>query len=133
MLKKYGLYCAWVLACIGTLISLYFSDIRHHEPCHLCWFQRIALFPLVILLGIGVYFGDRKVCTYALPLVIVGLAFAGYQILIQQIPGWTPIDLCGAGPNCSEKINIGLGFISIPMLSAANFIFLGALLWLQKK
>lgn len=131
MLKKYGLYAAWVLAITGTLISLYFSEIKHFEPCHLCWYQRIMLFPLVYLLGVGAYKGDVWTANYAFPLVLFGLVFAGYQILIQEIPDWNPIDVCGAGPSCAEKINIGLGFITIPMLAFANFLLIGFLLAAQ--
>lgn len=133
LIKKYGLYCAWVIACLGMIGSLYFSDIKHYEPCHLCWFQRVALFPLAFILGIGAYHEDKKVAYYAIPLVLIGLIFASYQILLQQIPGWEPLNMCGAGPNCSEKINIGLGFISLPMLSAANFLLLATLLYKQSK
>lgn len=131
MLNKYGLYGAWVLATLGTLISLYFSEMRHMEPCHLCWYQRIMLFPLVYILGMGVYKGDNTTANYAFPLAILGLCLAGYQILIQEIPDWNPIDVCGAGPSCAEKISIGLGFITIPMLSFANFFFIALLLPLR--
>lgn len=124
MLKKYGLYLAWVLVCMGTLSSLFFSDIQHLEPCHLCWYQRAMLFPLSILLGMGAYQGDRKIAIYAMPLLILGALFAFYQILIQEIPEWNPIDMCGNGPSCAEKIDLGLGFITIPMLSFTNFLLL---------
>lgn len=126
--RKYGLYFTWLLSCVGTLVSLYFSSIKNLEPCHLCWYQRICLFPLPILLGIATYQGNTKIAFYAFPLVLIGLGFAGYQIAIQEIPGWNPIDMCGAGPNCAEKLLIGLGPITIPMLSAANFTLLGVLL-----
>lgn len=128
VLKKYGLYAAWLLVCIGTLLSLYFSVIRNFEPCHLCWYQRIFLFPLTIILGIAAYQGNWKIFPYVFPFVALGLLFAGYQIAIQEIPGWNPIDMCGAGPSCSEKVLIGIGPITIPMLSFALFLLLGILL-----
>lgn len=128
MFKRYGLYFTWLIAAVGTLGSLYFSAIRNLEPCHLCWYQRICLFPLSVLLGIATYKGNTKIIPYVLPLVILGLGFAGYQIAIQEIPGWNPIDMCGTGPSCAEKLTFGLGPITIPMLSAANFILLSGLL-----
>ncbi len=129
--RRYGLYLTWVIACIATLVSLYFSGIRNLEPCHLCWYQRICLFPLSIILGIATYQGNYRIAPYVLPLVLCGFGFAAYQVAIQEIPGWNPIDMCGAGPSCSEKVNIGLGPITIPMLSATTFVvlafFIGAL------
>ncbi len=130
MARSLELYIAWLLASIGTLVSLYFSEIRHLEPCHMCWFQRICLFPLVIILGIAAYKSFFDITRYVLPQIIIGLVVALYQIAIQEIPGWNPIDICGAGPSCSEKYYIGLGMITIPMLSAAGFIVIGVFLLL---
>ncbi len=128
MIRKYSLYSAWLLSCIGVLVSLYFSEILHHPPCNLCWYQRIALFPLALVLGIATYTGDLKVIRYALPLAIVGLCFALYQVALQEIPDWNPLELCGAGPSCSDKIDIGLGPISIPMLSSGCFLCISLLM-----
>lgn len=131
--KRYGLYLAWLLTCIGVLSSLYFSYVKYLEPCHLCWWQRICLFPLSIILGIAAYRGFLDIPRYVLPQVIIGLLFAFYQIAIQEIPGWNPIDICGAGPSCTHKEYIGLGPITIPMLSALGFICIGILLSLTWK
>ncbi len=135
--RRYGLYFSWLITCIAFVGSLYFSDIRHHEPCHLCWYQRICLFPLIFILGIACYRGFRGIGIYVLPLVVIGLLFAIYQIAIQEIPGWNPIDMCGAGPSCSERVEIGLGFITLPMLSALAFLaiilLLGGTLSADKK
>lgn len=136
MLKNYGLYLAWTCAALGVLGSLYFSEVKGLEPCHLCWYQRIFLFPLTLILGIGTYQGDSKVVRYTLLLAFFGFLFAIYQVAIQEIPGWNPIELCGAGPSCTEKTNIGLGFITMPMLSALNFFLIILLLigvWSQNE
>lgn len=128
MLQRYSLYFAWLLACLGTLGSLYYSEIRHMEPCHLCWYQRIALYPMVIILGLAAYNGFYRIIPYVLPLLLFGMVIAVYQVIIQEVPEWQPIDLCGAGPDCDEKLDIGLGPISIPMLSLANFAVMFLLL-----
>lgn len=128
MFRKYGVYLAWLLSCIGVLVSLYFSEVLHDQPCNLCWYQRIALFPLAIILGVAAYTGDRKAIRYALPLVVIGFCFAIYQIAIQEIPDWNPLDFCGGGPSCAEKKDIGLGPISLPMLSASAFASIAFLL-----
>ncbi len=126
--QRYSLYFGWLFATLGTLGSLYFSEMAHMEPCNLCWYQRAALFPLPIILGIATYRGFLGIARYTIPQVAFGLLFALYQIAIQEIPGWNPVDMCGAGPSCSEKHSIGLGFLSIPMLAAAGFIVILLLL-----
>jgi disulfide bond formation protein DsbB len=128
MVRKYSLYCAWLLACIGVLGSLYFSEMLHIAPCNLCWYQRMALFPLAVILGVATYGSDLRVIRYALPLAIMGFCFALYQVMLQEIPGWNPLHLCGKGPSCSEKIDIGLGPITIPLLSTTNFLLISLLL-----
>ncbi len=133
MIKKYSLYFGWLLACLGVLGSLYFSEIRHLDPCPLCWYQRIFLFPLAIILGIATYRSDRAIWLYCLPLAILGFLFATYQVTIQEIPGWNPIELCGSSANCAEKTDIGLGPISLPMLSAVNFVLISLALLLQAR
>lgn len=122
MLQKYSLYIVWIVACAATMGSLFFSEILHIEPCHLCWYQRIAIYPLVIIMGIATYRGFYGIVPYVFPLVLIGTLFAAYQVAIQEMPDWQPIELCGAGPSCSEKVDIGLGPISIPMLSLAGFL-----------
>lgn len=121
MLSKYSLYLTWLIACFATLGSLYFSELQHLEPCHLCWYQRIAIYPLAIIMGLATYRGFYGIASYVLPLAALGLLFAAYQVMIQEIPSWQPIELCGAGPSCSEKTFIGLGPITIPMLSLFAF------------
>ena len=68
-LQKYTLYFIWVFASLAVLVSLYFSVILHLEPCHLCWYQRIALFPSAILLGIATFRGDQKIIPYVVALL----------------------------------------------------------------
>jgi len=131
MIQRYGLYFAWLIAIVGSLISLYFSEVKHMEPCHLCWYQRVCLFPLAFVLGLGAYKGDLSIARYALPLSMLGLFFAIYQVGIQEIPGWNPIDICGAGPSCSTRHEV-LGPITIPMLSAVGFFLLTTLLCLVR-
>lgn len=125
---RYGLYTAWLIALASLLGSLYFREIGHIEPCNLCWYQRICVFPLTIILGIAAYRGFTGIMPYVLPQSLIGLVLACYQIAIQEIPGWYPIPMCGAGPSCSEKIDVGLGFITMPMLSATSFLVISLLL-----
>ncbi|MFZ4099156.1 MAG: disulfide bond formation protein B [Chlamydiia bacterium] len=121
-LYRFGLYFAWFLATIATIGSLFFSDVLYFEPCSLCWYQRICLFPLAIILGLAAYDKNHYVVRYVLPLPILGSLFALYQILQQRIPGFSPINLCGAGPHCDEDPLMLFGFLSIAMLAFAGFL-----------
>jgi len=129
MMHRYGLYICWVWACLMTLGSLYFSDVRHIEPCYLCWYQRIAIYPLVILLGIATWRQFFTIIPFVLPQVILGFLLSVYQVLVQEVPSFRGIDLCGVGPSCTTKIDIGLGVISIPMLALFSFLALSILLF----
>lgn len=134
-MRKYHLYIAWVLASIGFLVSLYFSEIKFIEPCALCWYQRICLFPLAFLLGIATFKDDVRVSPYLLLLSFAGLLFAGYQVMIQEFPFFSDIEVCGRGPSCSQKIYLGIGSITLPMASFVNFFLISILLcisWIYK-
>lgn len=122
------LLLAWLLALVSTLASLFFSEVMQMQPCVLCWYQRIAMFPLVIVLGIGVYLQDRGSILYALPLAAAGWLIAGYHVLLYN--GWIPEGLqpCSKGVSCA-KVDLQLaGFVTIPLLSLVAFTVVIALL-----
>jgi disulfide bond formation protein DsbB len=127
------LFLAWILVSISTLGSLFFSHVMEYAPCVLCWYQRICLFPLVIILATGLFPFDKRVVAYALPLAITGWMIAFYHNLLYS--GIIPQDLqpCSQGVSCTEKYIDLLGFITIPMLSLIGFTIIIALLILLKK
>ncbi|EGK69309.1 putative disulfide bond formation lipoprotein [Chlamydia abortus LLG] len=127
-LRNYALYFAWLISCTGTVMSIYYSYLLNIEPCVLCYYQRICLFPLSVILGIATYREDDLVKIYALPLSIMGMLIAVYQICLQEIAGMT-IDICGR-VSCSTKLFI-FGFIPIPMASALAFCAISCLLILS--
>ena len=47
------LFLCWLVAGVSAMGSLFFSYIMGFAPCVLCWYQRIFLFPLVIILTVG--------------------------------------------------------------------------------
>ena len=75
-------YTAWVLAMVATLASLFFGEVMKLPPCTLCWYQRICLFPLTVLVATGIVLRDKNLAYYTLPLVVVGLGLALYHDLI---------------------------------------------------
>lgn len=132
-IRSYALYLAWAVSLSGTVLSLYFGEILGIEPCNLCWYQRIFLFPLAILLGIGAYRDDRNIVPYALPLATVGALVAIYHTVGQWIPELFREAVCGPGQDCRTPIFTLFGFINFPFLSAAGFILIFALLLLARK
>lgn len=122
------LFMCWLLAAGATLGSIFFSSVMEFAPCVLCWYQRIFLFPLVIILAVALFPLDRAVVKYALPLTITGWFVAFYHNLLYS--GIIPekIQPCGQGVSCTEKYIELFGFITIPMLSLIGYSVLIALL-----
>lgn len=127
------LFISWVIAVIATLGSLFFSDIMEFTPCTLCWYQRIAMYPLVIIFLIGMISTDDTVLTYASPFVLIGWFMSFYHNLLHY--GIVPESAspCVQGIPCSTKYIEWLGFLSIPMFSFIAFSILAILLFTMKK
>lgn len=113
------IFGAWLVASIATLGALFFSEVMQLSPCSLCWYQRVFMFPLTLILPVGLFPFDRKVVRYALPLATLGWLFAAFHLLL--IAGIIPESMrpCTRGVPCSEKAVEWLGFVTIPLLSAA--------------
>ncbi|GGJ62210.1 disulfide bond formation protein B [Deinococcus aquiradiocola] len=137
MSRDNRLYLAWVVALVSTMGSLYFSEVRHFVPCVLCWFQRICMYPLVIVLGVAAFRADLAGRVYALPLAVIGWLVA----LVQNLEGWGVIrtlKVCGVGQTtvgCDAKWPVfgdsltGLSnVVTIPVLAMVAFTLVIALL-----
>ncbi|MEO8573162.1 MAG: disulfide oxidoreductase [Pyrinomonadaceae bacterium] len=125
-------YLAWFLALSGTVGSLFFSEVMQYPPCVLCWYQRIALYPLVLIIGIGIVTRDNRMKYYALPLCVAGSLVSIYHNLLYYgvIPdNMTP---CTQGVPCNSIQIEWLGFITIPFMSLLSFIAIGLCLLLKK-
>lgn len=122
------LFAAWLLATLSTAGSLFFSYVMDFAPCVLCWYQRIFLFPLVVVLAVGLFPVDRGVVRYALPLAVLGWLVAGYHNLVYA--GVVPESLqpCSQGVSCTEEYIELFGIFSIPLLSLLAFTTLIGLL-----
>lgn len=124
---------SWLVALVSTLGALFFSEVMELEPCVLCWYQRIAMFPLVLILGAGAYTQDASSVKYALPLAFAGWLTAFYHCLLYG--GFLPAAMqpCGKGVSCSaQKLEL-VGFITIPLLSLLAFSTIILLLLSAKK
>ena len=115
------LFMAWLLAFVSMLGSLFFSEILKYPPCSLCWYQRIALFPLVPIFLAGLFPFQKSVLRYSIPLTVIGLGISIYHNLLYT--GIIPksIQPCDEQASCTQ-VHLGLfGFITIPLLSFLAF------------
>lgn len=127
------LYVAWLVSIIATLGSLYFSEIQSFIPCELCWYQRILMYPLVLILGIATFQNDKSVKKYVLPISIIGSSISLFHYLEQKVPGFAEIKTCANGVPCSTEYINWLGFITIPFLALIAFSLVSACMLLVRK
>lgn len=122
-LSLYGPHLAFVQALVATLGSLYFSEFADFVPCTLCWYQRILMYPLTIIILIGIIKQDGLLTIYVLPFSIIGVVVSSYHYLLQlQVFGHSPF--CAVGVSCGLRyVNFG-GFVTIPFMALIGFIII---------
>jgi disulfide bond formation protein DsbB len=125
LLWGYELWAAFVVAAIATGGSLFFSQIAGFPPCELCWFQRICMYPLSILLLLMAWNNDNRAARYLFPLPIVGACVSIYHLLIENKVIKEPTAcLVSATGGCGTKWINELGYITIPTLALTGFLLL---------
>lgn len=124
---------ALLIAGISTLGSLYFSEILKFPPCVLCWYQRISMYPLVVILAVGIWKKDKNLPLFVLPLSLIGAAIALYHNLLYYKILPESSAPCTLGISCTTKFIEWFGFVTIPFLSLSAFIAISALMLLYKK
>jgi disulfide bond formation protein DsbB len=129
-IKENLLQLALLQAVLATAGSLFFSEIMKLPPCILCWYQRICMYPLVIILAVGIWKKDKNIIYMVLPLSLIGTIIAIYHNLLYYkiIPeSLTP---CTQGISCTTKLIELFGFVTIPLLSLLAFLAIDLLiLW----
>ena len=115
------LQIAWLQAIVAMLGSLYFSDVLHYQPCVLCWYQRICMYPQVLILGIAMMKEDVKVLRYTIPLTLVGLSISLYNNLLYYKILSESFKPCQSGVSCTAKYIEYYGFVTIPLLALTAF------------
>jgi len=120
-IKKYALYGAFAGSLIAMLGSLYFSEIAGYPPCVLCWYQRICMYPLVLLTGFAIYKKDRNLVLPAFVLASIGWLIAVYHNLLYYNILPEAAAPCIAGVSCTTKFIEWFGFVTIPLLSFIGF------------
>jgi len=126
------LFVTWVIATASTLTSLFFSEVIGVPVCVLCWYQRIAMYPLVIILALGLFPYDSKAIRYTAALTVIGWFIALFHVLL--VAGIIPESTqpCVQGVPCTET-HIIMGFINIPIMSLLSFTVIGALLFFAQR
>lgn len=123
-LSRSTVYFALAVALTATLGSLYFSEIRHYLPCNLCWYQRILMYPLIVVIGVGILRQDFNMPYYVLPLTLIGQGFSTYHYLLEKTDIFAAPTTCQVGIPCTTPwINWG-GFITIPFLAMCAFFLI---------
>lgn len=124
----YLLLSAWSIAMLSTAGALFIGEVMMMTPCTLCWYQRIAMFPIALILGMASCNDNRQGAIYALPLAVLGAAMASYHTLL--IAGWIPKSWvpCSAGASCTDQKLEILNSVQIPWLSLVAFLLITFLL-----
>jgi disulfide bond formation protein DsbB len=119
----YELWAAFVVAAVGTGGSLFFSQVANFPPCELCWFQRICMYPLSIVLLLAALAGDERVARYLLPLPIVGAGISIYHLLVENgVVKQAQACLASAPGGCAVKWIDEFGYMTIPTLALSGFV-----------
>lgn len=131
-LRRASLVLATVVAATAMAGSLYFSEHVGFIPCKLCWYQRICMYPLVLLLGVAAVRRDRQIHFYALPLAIIGAVISTYHSWIQAFPPTGGTSFCTTDAPCTERYIWEFGFVSLPFMALCGFVFVITMLLMAR-
>ncbi len=121
-----GLCVSFVIALAATLGSLFVSEVLGYPPCVLCWYQRIAMYPLTLIFFVALWSGDRGYARYSLPLCALGAVLAAYHNLLYYGVIPETISPCQQGVSCTTRQIELFGFVTVPLMSLVTFLGLGA-------
>lgn len=119
---------AWIVATVATVGSLYYSEHAGFVPCELCWYQRIVMYPLVIVLGVAALRRDRMVWITTLAFVVVGAPLSLYHWLVERVPAFEESSSCSAITPCSAPWFEKLGFVTLAWMAMSAFLLIGVLM-----
>src|SRR3989344_5395711 len=123
-----------IVAVLATAGSLFYSEIAGYEPCKLCWFQRIFMYPQVVLLSLALWKRDSNISLYSLWLSGIGAVIAGYHYLLQiGVTSGVPCAAVGYSASCSQRFVLQHGYITIPMMAFTAFLMIAVFMVIQRK
>ena len=119
---------ALAVAVTTTIGSLYYSEVVGYVPCELCWYQRICMYPLAVILLVGLLLRDRRVRWYAAPFVIVGAPLSLYHWLVERVDFFAKSSSCSAEAPCTVPWFQELGYVTLAFMAMSAFLLIGTLL-----
>lgn len=122
------IFLCWIVSCIATLGSLFFSEVMKFPPCVLCWYQRICMYPLTIIFLTGLFSPYKIIFNFAFPLVLIGWGISIYHNLLYYNILPESVAPCAQGVSCTTVFVNWFGFITIPLLSLVAFTLILILL-----
>ncbi len=132
IISKHGILLAFLVALFSTLGSLFYSQIAGFEPCDLCWFQRIFMYPGVVLLGLALLKKDSRIVDYMLSLSVIGFLISLYHNYIYYGGNGSSCQVFGRGVSCVKRYVFEFGYVTIPMMAATSFLLVIVCLLLHK-
>lgn len=125
-LRPLALWLAFAIALVATLGSLYYSEVQDFTPCLYCWYQRIAMYPMALILGIAAFRRDAAIKVYLIPLAAIGALVSAYHYYIERFPA--------AGGSCNPLVPCNTpwfeqwGFVTLAFMALTGFLAIVALL-----
>jgi disulfide bond formation protein DsbB len=129
LLKQYYAEISLLLVTVATSGSLYFSEVLGWDPCIMCWYQRILMYPLVIVFGIGVLLEKDDFEDYALPLLLMGSGMSLYHYLVQRVEQFQSAGCSVAQISCETQYTYYFDYITVPMMAFTVFLTVLLLNW----
>lgn len=127
LLGDSAIWLAWIVVTVATAGSLIYSEVIHFIPCRLCWYQRIAMYPMSLILFVGALRREAVVKYYALPLALGGALISIWHYLTQTFPSLEGGSCDPTNPCSAKYVNV-FDFVSIPFMAGAGFIVVSVLL-----
>jgi len=111
---------AFAIALVATLGSLFMSEVAGYPPCDLCWYQRIAMYPLVVILGVAAWRRDRGAWRTVVPLAAMGTVVSAWHVAIERRPALGGV--CDPAVPCSLRWVEEFGVLTLPMMAGVGFL-----------
>lgn len=124
-IDKHYLKIGFLLSLLASVFPLIYSEIVNFLPCYLCWWQRVFMIPLVFIFGSAIWYKDRKVVKYTLPILLVGSLISIYHNFGYYFGETSSLPCDASGVSCYQQLVSEFGgYISIPMLALTSFLSL---------
>ena len=131
-IREHAVLLAFVVALLATAGSLFFSEVMKFVPCRLCWFQRIFMYPQALILGLAVYYRDKSVRKYIIPMCLVGCSISLYNYYLQLFPPDILSCSLSSIESCSQRIVMIYGYITFAVMAFSAGALILTIMLIQK-